>query len=160
MSEKKIFIHKFLSEHRINDEKNTTEEFLRDNENGISFTSMNLTKGKKESYKKVSGKELEDGNFGVTIKIDGNVEQKTMSKKDLLALIKKHKELAFIEKYMTKDMEKFRKTLKGGKRKSSRRKSSKRATKKTSRKKASKKKASKKSSRKKYLKENIKNLKN
>ena len=165
MSEKKIFIHKFLSEHRINDEKNTTEEFLRDNENGISFTSMNLIKGKKESYKKVSGKELEDGNFGITIKIDGNVEQKTMSKKDLLALIKKHKELAFIEKYMTKDMEKFRKTLKGGKRKSSRRKSSKRATKKTSRKKASKKKASKKkaskkSSRKKYLKENIKNLKN
>merc|ERR1711907_80878 len=120
MSEnKKIYIHKFLSEHRVNDEKNTTEEFLRDNEKGISFTSMNLTKGKKESYKKVSGKELEDGNFGVTIKIDGNVEQKTMSKKDLMALIKKHKELAFIEKYMTKDMEKFRKTLKGGKRKSS-----------------------------------------
>ena len=172
MSEKKIFIHKFLSEHRINDEKNTTEEFLRDNENGISFTSMNLTKGKKESYKKVSGKELEDGNFGVTIKIDGNVEQKTMSKKDLMALIKKHKELAFIEKYMTKDMEKFRKTLKGGKRKSSRRKSSKKTSKKTSKratkrksskkssKKTSKKKASKKSSRKKYLKENIKNLKN
>ena len=139
MSEnKKIYIHKFLSEHRVNEEKNTTEEFLRDNEKGISFTSMNLTKGKKESYKKISGKELEDGNFGVTIKIDGNVEQKTMSKKDLMALIKKHKELAFIEKYMTKEMEKFRKTLKGGKRRSSK-KSSRKAAKKTSKRKSSKK---------------------
>ena len=156
MSEKKIFIHKFLSEHRINDEKNTTEEFLRDNENGISFTSMNLIKGKKESYKKVSGKELEDGNFGITIKIDGNVEQKTMSKKDLLALIKKHKELAFIEKYMTKDMEKFRKTLKGGKRKSSRRKSSKKTSRRKSSKKTTKRKSSKKTTKRKSSKKSSK----
>ena len=161
MSQKKIFIHKFLSESRINDEKNTTEEFLRDNETGISFTSMNLTKGKKQSYKKVSGKELEDGNFGITIKIDENVEQKTLSKKDLMALIKKHKELSFIEKYMTKDMEKFRKTLKGGKRKSSykktskkkssrktsKRKSSRKTSKRASKRKSSKKKKSKKKSK-------------
>ena len=79
---KKIYIHKFLSEHRVNDEKETTEEFLRDNEKGISFTSMNLSKGKKENYKKISGKELEDGNFGITIKINGEVEQKTVSKKN------------------------------------------------------------------------------
>ena len=36
MSEKKkIFIHKYLTEHRINDEKKTIEEFLRDGEKGI-----------------------------------------------------------------------------------------------------------------------------
>ena len=149
MSEKKkIFIHKYLTEHRINDEKKTIEEFLRDGEKGISFTSMNLSKGKKDSYKKVSGKELEDGNFGITIKIDGEVKEENMNKKELMALIKKHKELAFIEKYMTKDMEKFRKTLKGGKRKTSKKKSSKKSSKKKTSKKSSKKK-SKRSSKKK-----------
>ena len=109
---------------------------------------MNLSKGKKDSYKKVSGKELEDGNFGITIKIDGEVKEENMNKKELMALIKKHKELAFIEKYMTKDMEKFRKTLKGGKRKTSKKKSSKKSSKKKTSKKSSKKK-SKRSSKKK-----------
>ena len=39
--------------------------------------------------------------------------------KELITFVKKHKQLAFVEKYLTKDMEKFRKTLKGGKRKAS-----------------------------------------
>ena len=111
---KKIYIHDYKMDHRMNEERELVEEFLRDGPKGISFKALKKIAGKKNSFVKISGKELEDGNFGITIKIEDNAEQKTVSKKDLMALIKKHKELAFLEKYMTKEMDKFRKTLKGG----------------------------------------------
>ena len=146
---KKIFIHEYKLENRINEEKQLDEEYLRDGIKGISFKSLKLSKGKKEHFLKLSGKELEDGTFGVTIKKDGDEKKETLNKKDFIAFLKKHKELSFVVKYIEKDMEKFRKTLKGGKRRSSK-KGSKKVYKKKSRKSSKKKsrKSSKKKSRK------------
>ena len=130
---KKIFIHEYKTENRMNDEKEVHEEYLRDGSKGISFKALKMSKGKKEAYHKISGKELENGDFGVTVKKDGKEDKMTLNKKDFVAFIKKHKELAFLVKYIDKEMEKFRKTLKGGKRKTSR-KTSKRASRKVSKK--------------------------
>ena len=141
---KKIFIHEYKTENRMNDDKDVHEEYLRDGAKGMSFKVLKLSKGKKEAYMKVSGKELEDGNFGVTVKKDGKEEKMTLNKKDFITFIKKHKELAFLEKYISKEMEKFRKTLKGGRRSS--RKGSRKGSKKASKKRS--KRASRKGSRK------------
>ena len=138
---KKIFIHEYKTENRMNEEKQVHEEYLRDGVKGISFKVLKMSKGKKEAYHKISGKELEDGNFGVTVKKDGKEEKMTLSKKDFVALLKKHKELAFVEKYIAKEMEKFRKTLKGGKRRSSRKSSKRKSSRKSSKRKSSKKKS-------------------
>ena len=118
---KKIYIHQYKKEYRMNEEKTLEEEYLRDGIKGISFKSLKLTKGKKESFLKLSGKELEDGTFGVTIKKDGKTKQETLKQKEFIAFLKKHKDLSFVSDYISKTMDKFRKTLKGGKR---RRKSS------------------------------------
>ena len=142
---KKIFIYEYKLENRNNDEKQLDEEYLRDGIKGISFKYFKLSKGKKESFFKLSGKELEDGTFGITIRQEEKTDEQTLNKKDFIAFLKKHKELGFVTKYIEKDMEKFRKSLnsdKGGK-------LSKKTKKKASKKKASKKKASKKKASKK-----------
>ena len=154
---KKIFIYEYKLENRNNDEKQLDEEYLRDGIKGISFKYFKLSKGKKESFFKLSGKELEDGSFGITVRQEEKTDEQTLNKKDFIAFLKKHKELGFVTKYIEKDMEKFRKSLnsdnsdKGGKlskktKKVSKKKTSKKKTskKKTSKKKTSKKKASKK----------------
>jgi len=110
--QKKIYIHQHINENRMNEEKSLIEQFIRDGEKGLSFKMLKLSKGKKELFFKISGKELEDKNFAITIRDGEKKEEKTINKKELMALIKKHKELDFLENYMTKDMEKFRKTLK------------------------------------------------
>ena len=154
MEVKKMFIHEYKKNNKMNEEHTLEEEFLRDGPKGISFHVTKLSKGKKSNYFKVGGKELEDGTYGITIKKGEEVEKKTIANlKDLIAFSKQHSELAFLNKYLTKDMEKFRKTLKGGKRKSTKKGSKakkttkpKKATKKTTKpKKGSKKKTSKKS---------------
>ncbi len=53
---KKIFIHEYKLEHRVNEEKQLDEEYLRDGDKGISFKALKLTKGKKESFFKLSVK--------------------------------------------------------------------------------------------------------
>lgn len=167
---KQIYLHKVITDHNINGERENIEEFLRDGPKGISFQSLKLEQGKKKSYLKVSGKEMEDGTFAVNVKTDGgNTEQQMLSKKDFMAFLKKHKQLAFLEKYMSKEMDKFRKTLKSEKkparatRKSSKKSSKKKVSKKTSKKtkktskkpvKKSSKKTTKKTSKKKGSKKN------
>jgi len=140
---KKIYIHQYKKEYRMNEEKTLEEEYLRDGIKGISFKSLKLTKGKKESFFKLSGKELEDGTFGITVKKDGETKQETLNQKDFIAFLKKHKDLSFVSDYISKTMDKFRKTLKGGKR---RRKTSRKSSKKKSKRKSSKRKSSKRKS--------------
>ena len=115
---KKVYIHEYKNKSSYNEETKIDEEYLRDGVKGISFKVLKVVKGKKEEFMKISGKELEDGNFGVTVRKGDKKDQMTLNKKDFVALIKKHKELAFVEKYIAKEMEKFRKTLKGGRRQS------------------------------------------
>jgi hypothetical protein len=134
-----MFIHEYKKNNKMNEEHTLEEEFLRDGPKGISFHVTKLSKGKKSNYFKVGGKELEDGTYGITIKKGEEVEKKTIANlKDLIAFSKQHSELAFLNKYLTKDMEKFRKTLKGGKRKSTKKGSKAKKTTKKSTKKGSK----------------------
>ena len=137
------FIYHRNHEDTMNESKILTEEFLRDGSKGLGFRYKSLDK-KKNLYLKINGKLSDDGKM-INLKI--KEEGKEEVEKDIkVADLKKHKELKFVVEYMTKKMDKFRKTIVsvGGlkKRKTSRKKASRKKTsrKKTSRKKVSKKK--------------------
>tara|TARA_B110000037_G_scaffold141763_1_gene160377 strand:- start:632 stop:1138 length:507 start_codon:yes stop_codon:yes gene_type:complete len=141
------FIYHRNHEDTMNESKILTEEFLRDGSKGLGFRYKSLDK-KKNLYLKINGKLSDDGKM-INLKI--KEEGKEEVEKDIkVADLKKHKELKFVVEYMTKKMDKFRKTIVsvGGlkKRKISRKKTSRKKTsrKKTSRKKTSRKKTSKK----------------
>ena len=150
----KKFIYHRSHEDTMNDSKVVKEEYLRDGEKGLTFRFMHFDK-KKNHYKKIVGKLSEDGKkVNIGIKEEGKEIVKSEIK---VADLKKHKELKFVVDYMAKHMDKFRKTLKGGKRKyrksknSKKRKSRKRKSRRKSRrssKRKSKRKSRKRKSRK------------
>ena len=109
---------------------------------------MRLNKGKTSDFKKISGREI-DGKFEVLIRSEGGKsEELKLSEKDFLAFIKKHKELAFVVNYMSKEMDKFRKGFSATKSSRTKRRTSRKTTKKTSKRKTSKRKTTRRKSRK------------
>ena len=130
------FIYHRNKEDTVNENKVQTEEFLRDGPKGLTFRFMHLDK-KKNHYKKIVGKLADDGkSLNIGVKEEGK-DLVTMDIK--VADLKKHKELKFVVDYIAKDMAKFRKSMKAGKRRKSSRKKSR---KKTSKKKKSRRKTS------------------
>ena len=120
--------------------KHVIKSNVIDGEKGLSFLFLEK---KGDSFYMVKAKELEDGSFEVKEKKGENEEVKNLSKTDVMNMIKKDKNLIFVNEYVSKERSK----LKGGKRRKSTKKSSKkmsRSKKKVSKKKVSKKKVSKK----------------
>jgi hypothetical protein len=120
--------------------KHTVKSSLIDGAKGLSFSFLEK---KGEKFYKVSAKQMEDGTFEVKEKKDDKEDKKTMSEADVMKMVKKDKNLKFVDDYVSKERKKY---MKGGKRKS--KKSSKKSSKKKATKKSSKKKATKKSSKK------------
>ena len=134
------------------DKKNTVKEMILDGDEGLSFRY--LTKDAK-NFHMISGKETEPGKFLVRNKKDEKEDEKTVDEKELTAMIKSIKGLAFLADYM-KDRKKMFKQKGGaisymtGGAKKPNKKANKKASKKASKKSSEKasKKASKKSSKK------------
>jgi len=128
-----------------NNVKHTVKSSLIDGAKGLSFSFLEK---KGEKFYKINAKQSEDKTFVVSEKKDDNEEKNTMKEADVMKMVKKDKNLKFVDDYVSKERKNY---LKGGK-KSSKRKSSKKSSKRKSSKKAkrsSKKKASKKSSKRK-----------
>ena len=156
MSDQKRSIYIYVN--KLNEYKGDTrsihEEELKDGESmGLHIKYANITNdGKKESFQKIKVKEETSDSFTVTTIKDGETAEKTMSRKDLLDMLKKLEEMAFAYNYLTKKQAEFRKQQGGASNKKSTKKKStkKKATKKKStKKKATKKKSTKKKSTKK-----------
>ena len=119
-----IFIHSRKTENVNNEEKYVYEEFIRDGSKGLTFKYYTKTRGKKNTSYKIKGIESGKNKFKLTIIKDDN-DKKEFDNVDLKDLAK-HSELKFLEDYIKKHMEKFRKTIKDtmsrGKRKKSKKK--------------------------------------
>ena len=103
------FIYSRSSEDTLNDKKTKKEEFLRDGAKGLTFRFFHLD-NKKNKYLKISGKLSDDGKtVNMTIKEEG---KEPVTKDVKVADLKKMKMLAFVSNYISKEMSKFRKTLK------------------------------------------------
>ena len=123
----------------VKDVKHTVKSSLIDGTKGLSFSFLEK---KGDKFYKVSARQMEDGTFEVKEKKDDKEDKKTMSEADVMKMVKKDKNLKFVEDYVSKERKKY---LKGGKRKS--KKSSKKSSKKKATKKSSKRKSSKKAKR-------------
>merc|ERR1711998_723634 len=110
--------------------------------------------GKKDHFKKISGKEIEKDKFNVIVRSGEDTKELTLNSKELLDMLKKDKDLGFIQDYVAKSQKKFRDSMEkqaaGARKKSSKKKSSKKSSRKGSKKQSrrSSKKGSKKSSKK------------
>ena len=122
-----------------NDVKHTVKTSLIDGTKGLSFSFLEK---KGDKFYRVSAKQMEDGSFDVKEKKDDKEDKKTMSETDVMKMVKKDKNLNFVDDYVSKERKKY---LKGGKRKS--KKSSKKSSKRKATKKSSKRKSSKKAKR-------------
>ena len=124
----------------IDNVKHVVKSNIIDGTKGLSFSFLEK---KGESFYKVSAKQLEDKTFELKEKKNDKEDVKNLSEADLMKMVKKDKNLTFVNDYVSKDRKKF---LKGGKRKSSKKSSTKKSkmSKKVSKKKTSKKKVSKK----------------
>jgi adenylate kinase/ribonuclease R len=140
----------------IDNVKHVIKSNLIDGEKGLSFSFLEK---KGDSFYRVNVKELEDKSFEVKEKKGDKEEVKKLSEADVMNMVKKDKNLTFVNDYVSKDRKKF---LKGGKKKKSKKgskstkkkmsKKTKRSKKKMSKKKGSKKVSKKKSSKKKVTK--------
>ena len=119
--------------------KHTVKSSLIDGAKGLSFSFLEK---KGDKFYKIKAKQLEDGTFEVKEKKDDKEDKKTMKEADVMKMVKKDKNLKFVDDYVSKERKKY---LKGGKRKS--KKSSKKTSKKKATKKSSKRKSSKKAKR-------------
>ena len=123
----------------IDNVKHVVKSNIIDGTKGLSFSFLEK---KGDSFYKVSAKQLEDKTFEIKEKKNDKEDVKNLSEADVMKMVKKDKNLTFVNDYVSKDRKKF---LKGGKRKSSKKSSTKKVSKKkVSKKKASKKKVSKK----------------
>ena len=152
---KAIYIHEVKNEQVLNETKDSYEEYVRDGPKGLSFKFMRLSKGgKKDSFKKISGKEVEKDKFNIIVRSGEDTKELTLDTKGLADMLKKDKDLGFVSDYISKTMKKFRESMDkqsaGAKRRSSKRKSSKRKSskRKSSKRKQSRRRKSKKGSKK------------
>merc|ERR1712023_286104 len=123
----------------INNIKHVVKSNIIDGTKGLSFSFLEK---KGDSFYRVSAKQLEDKSFEIKEKKNDKEDVKNLSEADGMKMVKKDKNLTFVNDYVSKERKKF---LKGGKRKSSKKSSTKKVSKKkVSKKKVSKKKASKK----------------
>lgn len=136
------YLHSYALKTLNKDFVEQTEEYIVDGEKGILVKYFHV---EKNSKKKIVIKGNKDGSFLVKTEIGAKKEEKTMSKDELVKMVKADKELKFVEEFL--------KTQKGGawlnrtkSSKSGSKKSSKKSSKKGSKK--GSKKSSKKSSKK------------
>ena len=122
-----------------NDVKHTVKSSLIDGTKGLSFSFLEK---KGDKFYKVSAKQMEDGTYEVKEKKDDKEDKQVMKEADVMKMVKKDKNLKFVDDYVSKERKKY---LKGGKRKS--KKSSKKSSKRKATKKSSKRKSSKKAKR-------------
>ena len=123
----------------INNIKHVIKSNIIDGTKGLSFSFLEK---KGDSFYRVSAKQLEDKSFEIKEKKNDKEDVKNLSEADVMKMVKKDKNLTFVNDYVSKERKKF---LKGGKRKSSKKSSTKKVSKKkVSKKKVSKKKVSKK----------------
>jgi len=124
----------------IDNVKHVIKSNLIDGTKGLSFSFLEK---KGDSFYKVSVKQLEDNTFEVKEKKGEKEDVKNLNEQEVMKMLKKEKNLSFVDEYVSKERKKF---LKGGKRKKSTKKTSKKkvSKKKVSKKKVSKKKVSKK----------------
>ena len=113
--------------------KHVVKSSLIDGTKGLSFSFLEKNG---EKFYKISAKQMENGNFEVAEKKDEKEDKKEMKETDVMKMVAKDKNLAFVDTYVKKERKKYVK--KGGKRKSSKksskRKSSKKAKKSSKRK--------------------------
>ena len=130
----------------INNIKHVIKSNIIDGTKGLSFSFLEK---KGDSFYRVSAKQLEDKSFEIKEKKNDKEDVKNLSEADVMKMVKKDKNLTFVNDYVSKERKKF---LKGGKRKSSKKSSTKKVSKKkVSKKKVSKKKVSKKKASKKKV---------
>ena len=137
----------------VNNVKHVVKSNIIDGTKGLSFLFLEK---KGDSFYKVSAKQSEDKTFEVKEKKGDKEDVKKLSEAEVMKMIKKEKNLSFVDAYVSKERKKF---LKGGKRRKTSKKVSKKSSKKKmskktkiSKKKVSKKKVSKKVSKKKVSK--------
>ena len=123
--------------------KETIKENIIDGEKGVSFSFLKKVGDK--SFYKIHVKEVEKDKFQMMEKHDEKVTEGEVSKTELMKKLKGNKDLAFVEKYLSKERAKYQKG--GAKKRSTGKKGSKKSTRKGS-KKSTAKKGSKKTARK------------
>ena len=99
-------------------------ESIIDGTKGLSFKFV--SKVGDTSFTKVQVRELSDDDYEVETKIDEKLDKKNMTKKQVLDMVTKNKNLGFALNYIKKEQSKVRKESAGGvsrsRRKSSRKK--------------------------------------
>jgi hypothetical protein len=121
------YLHSYALKTLNKDFVEQTEEYIVDGEKGILIKYFHVEKNIK---KKISIKGNKDGSFSVKTEIGGKKDEKTMSKDDIVKMVKGDNELKFVSEFL--------KTQKGGawlnRTKSGSKKSSKKGSKKSSKK--------------------------
>ena len=87
-----------------NNVKHTVKSSLIDGAKGLSFSFLEK---KGDKFYKVKAKQLEDGTFEVQEKKDEKEDKKTMKEADVMKMVKKDKNLKFVDDYVSKERKNY-----------------------------------------------------
>jgi len=87
-----------------NNVKHRVKSILIDGAKGLSFSFLEK---KGDKFYKVNAMQLEDGTFKVQEKKDEKEDKKTMKEADVMKMVKKDKNLKFVDDYVSKERKNY-----------------------------------------------------
>ena len=99
-----VYRHENSTSSVKNNVKHTVKSSLIDGAKGLSFTFLDK---KGEKFYKINARQSEDKTFVVSEKKDDKEEKNTMKEADVMKMVKKDKNLKFVDDYFTKERKNY-----------------------------------------------------